>query len=93
METKIKNIEKVFDTTFKLVLKINPLLEGDEYIHISKEDRMILKQTYKAYNMKRYIRWYGSFEGLILKYSLDTGQIPVVAAIQLCQKLNRENGN
>ncbi len=64
---------------------------SEKYVGAAIES--ILKQTYKAYNMKRYIRWYGSFEGLILKYSLDTGQIPVVAAIQLCQKLNKENGN
>jgi len=89
MKNKIKSIASIFYNTFTLILRIDPTIEGDDNLIVTKEDRLLLKELYKEYNMKRFTYYYSSFEGIVMKHCLDTGLLPVESAVILCKKLNK----
>lgn len=89
MEEKIKLIGNMFKQTFLTFNTLNPSEEGDNFIYIFKEDRIILKDIYKSFNMKRFIKGYRAFEGLVLKYCLNRNITPIESALEIAKNTNK----
>ena len=90
MIDKIKEIGNILTSTFLLYSVIDTTLPQDNYIHITKQDRKMMKMLYKLYDMKRHYIWYDSFEGEVIKVSIEMNILPVVTAQVICEKLNND---
>lgn len=88
MKEKIKNIGKIFTSTFLLYSMLDTTLPQDVYLHITKQDRKMMKMMYKLYDMKKHFRFYGAFEGEVIKISVEVNVIPIVTAQTICEKLS-----
>lgn len=91
MENKIKNIGKIFKSTFLLYSVIDTTLPQEKYVYIPKQDRRMMKMLYELYDMGRFsMNSYDVFEGMVIRHALNTNNIPIVACNELCEKSNDE---
>jgi len=88
MRKKIKDMGNIFTSTFLLFSVIDTDLPQDRYIHITKQDRKMMKMLYKLYNMKKHYGWYGLFEREVIRISVEMNVLPVVTSQEICEKLS-----
>lgn len=90
MKEKIEQIATIIDSTWKLYSALDQSAPQAYYVHIPKQDKVIINGLYKSYDMKRFAFSYGAFEGLVIKTAIDNDILPVDAALEICKKSNEE---
>jgi len=89
MRNKIEAIGNIFKSTFLLYNVLDTtVLEEDKSLYIPKEDRKMMKMLYDLYNLKEYYSSYRTFEGSVIRVSIETNELPVFVAQVICEKLS-----